>query len=417
MAVSRLTPDDCAALARPDPNLPPPEEEPIAVEELNSGRIARRKLHHEDRQDQEVALWIPDGVKEIRGILVHMHHASQAVRPDFHEFARTQGFAVYCMLVRWTNFHIVLPDQLAKLGAELGHPEVANVPWAAIGGSRNVAALRCYVQLDPNKNRLLCILANGGPGIALDLQDPEQMSLFKGIPIISVTGSDDPVVEGMDWVKKVYPEIRSAGLPWAAAPDWNGDHHCKTYDAVYWPFIMATMSVRYPADAAPSQDVVRLKPFPRDRGWLVGPVNWDDPGHENAVPASDYLGDPKQAVWLPDAYTVAAWRAYVARKPVARVDPECRATRVILRLRNMTPHAICHVRYWDGNRLLGERSKPPYRLATREINAGTHVVFASCTDSSARDQYTKPIIICTGKYVDQQAGDRAAGEAEGTLRL
>jgi hypothetical protein len=413
MKVQPIMPEECFARARPDPNLPPPNEGPIGLRQLDNGRIAWRRLRHPDRDDQSVALWVPDGVTTVRGIIVHLHRASEAARTDFHTIARSLDFAVYAMLVRWANFEKVLPDQLSKLGAQLGHPEVVNVPWVAIGGSRNAAAFCCYAVQDPNPDRILCVLTNGGPGIAVNLRNRKAITRFCGIPIMSVNGTEDPYVEGLDWFRKIYPRIRAARLPWSAAPDWGGGHAGLTNGGMYWPFVCAVMRMRYPANADPRRGRVRLRPFRENQGLLVGPVDWGNPGGETAASSTHSGTEHNRSVWMPDAATTAVWRAYSSRNPVGVLKAVAGRTRgtVLLKITGVTGKRVSVARFLDGDRLLAVRRSRPFQFTTRALSRGIHAVYAECLEDSRHRGFARPVIVADGRVVDQEAGTRVAGKA------
>jgi len=409
-----LMPATCWGMVRSDPRVAPPEEGKMILAPLNRGRLASRCLYHASRKDEQVALWIPDGVRTVRGILTHLHRASEVYRTDLQEFARAEGFAVYAMLSQWVNFHEFLPDQLAKLGAALGHPEVANVPWASIGGSRNVAAMCSFANLDPD--RFLCILANGGPGIAIDLTQPAQVELFRRLPVCSVNGSEDPYVEGNAWLSRHYPILRSAGLPWAAAVDWGGVHAGETNGVVYWSFVRGVMALRYPAGFDPMLGKCRLEDFPQERGLLVGPVDWDDPGGEAAAPFDHYVGDRSRAVWLPDAATLAVWRAYVTRNPAGQMAVESlREGGTRLRVEGLPDMWRGRIEFFDGDQSLG--TGDPAGIATACLSQGLHIVHAVCTATGGQLRRVRPVLVADGRVIDQRAAQAAAQAADLPVNL
>jgi hypothetical protein len=412
--VQPMMPETCWALARPNPNLPPPTEGEIRLVRLNGGRLATRGLAQPDRADQCVALWIPDGVPTVRGAIVELHRASVAARTDYHAVARTLGFAVFGALVRWANFTKVLPDQLGKLAAALGHPEVANVPWALVVGSRNVAAAASFVRQDPNPHRLLCLLTNGGPDVAVDLSDARAVARFRGVPVMTVNGTEDPYVEGLDWFRAPYPRIRAARLPWCAAPDWGGGHAGRTNGALYWPFVVAALAARYPRDADPRRGRVRLRPLRERQGLLLGPVDWDDPPGDGAgsLAPPPRAGVRRETVWFPSAAVAAVWRAYAARAPLGRLAARAdtgRGATIRLQFVGRPSRGATEARFYDGDRLLGVRRRPPFAIRTRALARGVHAVFVEWRMGDRRVGFTRPVVLADGRIVNQAAGIRAAG--------
>jgi len=399
-------------------NPPPPDEGPVHVVPMNDGQYAWRYLYHPDRTDQKIGLWVPDGLKVVRGLFLHLHRESEAHRRDFQEFARAMDFGVYCMLIRWANYEKILPDQLDKLGRELGHPEVVNVPWAAMGGSRNVGALTAYMMADPNPHRILCLLYNGGPGVGMKLDDPDQLARFAQTPVMTVNGSADPFVGGLDWAKGLYPKIRNARLPWGCATEWDGGHGLHDGNVMYWPFVKAACDARLPEDADSTKGVVPLRPVRYEDGFLVGPVNWDDPGKEPAAPVPEFQGDPAKAVWLPDRHTLAVWRAFMVNEPPARLVAESlEAGRVRLALRRDECARLEKAEFFAGDDKLGEATGPSPTLETGALARGVHSVFAVLTGADGKPRHTRPIVVAAGRFVDQHAGMMDAFQADRPLAV
>jgi hypothetical protein len=393
-----------------DPKMLPPEESPVVVKDINSGKLAERLLDDPDRHDQKVALWAPNEVKELRGVVIEMHQSQAAYARDVQQFARSINFGVYCMLIRWANFEKVLPDQIEKLGKAIGHPEMGNVPWAVIGGSRNAGALCMYTRRDPN--RILCVLMNGSPGHNMNFADPNHVRIFGQTPLFAVNGSADPFVNGAcNWFKGAYPPVMKNKYPYGGAVTWGGGHGSTDNHVMYWPFVEAVLAVRYPRDASPLAGPVKLKPFTYDKGMLIGPVNWDDPGGEVAAPAAEYKGDIEKATWLPDARTVAVWRAYMVREPAAKVVAAGGEDgRTSLKL-DGAPADAKEAKFYDGEVLLGSAAAAPFALTTDKLAKGPHYVYAIVADEAGKQRYCRPITVVHGKFVDQLDGIRDFREA------
>lgn len=405
------------ALAAPDPAAPENQRVgPITRTPLNQGTLYEGCL--EDKGGgQKIGLWIPDGVKEVRGILYVMHRASEARRIELQEVARSMDFAVIGMLLRWTGYEKVIPQQLARFGAEAGHPELVNAPIAGIGFSRNVGAWLRYAMLDPN--RILCVLAGGGPGPGVDVRKPEQVQFFKPIPIFQVNGSSDPFVNFMEWELKVYPQIRAVELPFGAALEWDMGHTSDNNVAMYIPFLQAVMAARYPADASTAAGPVPLKPYPAtNTGWLVDPGQWDGVSWGNAAPFASYAGDKLKAVWVPDEATAAVWRAFVSKDTPAVVNAAAQdAGRVTLRIDNAPATGWRHVEYFSGSQSLGQATKAPYTVDTAALAHGPHSVYAVAATDDNKRLWTQPIIVAAGRPTSQIEGKRLAAEAELPLNV
>jgi len=385
------------------PRPPPLEADAIVVETRGAGRLAWRFLYQSDRSDQRVALWIPDGVETVRGVILSLHRASEAERTDLHAVAKALGFAVYGVLTRWVGFEELLPAQLAELATALGHAEVANVPWTCIGGSRNVGALARLTALIPD--RILCLLACGGPGKPPGVDRP---ALWQGIPVMTVNGSIDPFVGGMDWLQTLYWNARQAGLPQGGCVEWGTGHAPVQNGRMYWPFVQAVHRHRVPADADPRQGPVRLKPFTEDQGWLIADCDFAQRWGGEARPFAEFTGDKARAVWLPDAASVAVWRAMSSADAATVTVTGSGALTLGIAGLDAPPE---RVEWFAGDRSLGVATAVPFTLITPVLASGLHSVFAECRIGAVLRR-TQPVIVADGRVIDQRAGHRAARLAD-----
>ncbi|MFW6061517.1 MAG: LamG-like jellyroll fold domain-containing protein, partial [Planctomycetota bacterium] len=200
--------------------------------------------------------------------------------------------------------------------------------------------------------------------------------------------------------------------PWGVAVDWDAGHHPEQSDAMYFPFVQAAMKVRYPADADPREGVVPLEPFPYEQGWLVGPVDWENTWGPNAAPVGEYEGDASEAVWLPDEYTVAIWRAFQQTDPLPELELSRRDDgQHVLTL--PTDRAFRRVTFYDGHRELGRRSEPPYtQPIDMPSDAGVRACYVLAEAADGSKTYSFPALVANGKIIDQHAGDQAAFRAD-----
>ncbi|HLA70588.1 MAG TPA: hypothetical protein VK624_03690, partial [Steroidobacteraceae bacterium] len=107
-------------------------------------------------------------------------------------------------------------------------------------------------------------------------------------------------------------EYRSNGAPAGFAPDPRTGH--ETGDARYLaiPFFDACLAIRLPPKGSKSQNLQRVD---MSQGWLAPFLG------QTAVPASNYKGNPLEAVWLPGEQVARIWMEYVRNGTVADVTP------------------------------------------------------------------------------------------------
>ncbi len=393
---------------------------------------------HLERTDQEVQLWLPGGVESIKGVIVDVGFAFQPRKTHLQEFARTQDFAVMGGMFRYARMTDSIALALEHMGNEIGHPELARAPWITMGFSRMGRYAVRFAQEAPE--RTISVFFGGSPGVTADLytKDPTKdqtavegnAKTLSGVPMITVSGSQDAYVglnKGekrgyFDWEQKNYPRLRARGLPVTAATEWGPGHETFNNGAMLFPFWRAVMAKRLPA--APAQGPVELRPVTVEEGWLADPGNWgvQEDGklvEQNAaaahftpaVPYAEYKGDKSAAVWLPDAYTAAVWRAFCERPRGVKLAVSGSGAAITLAVESERAEPIESAQFFDGDRLLGEAESAPFEWKSDRLGdrRGVHSVFAVCR-AGGLEYHTQPVQILGGKVMDQRAAE-AAGSA------
>jgi poly(3-hydroxybutyrate) depolymerase len=305
-------------------------------------------------------VWVPHGLKTLRGVIVHQHGCGEgscksgltgAYDLHWQALAKKHGCALLapayeqpekadCQM--WCDprngSSAAFRKALADLGAKSGHPELAEVPWALWGHSggghwaggmvlmhpERVAAawLRSGVpQLKPNPDRPT-VKAHTLPDAALE------------VPIMCNLGTKEGVSVTNDRFSGVWPAnesfftaVRTRGGLIGVAVDPFTSHECgnQRYLAILW--LDRCLTARLPKSSGEPLNVM-----PDADVWLAPPTGAE------AQPATTFSGDPLKAGWLPDAAIARAWMQYVQDTNVADRTP---------------PPAPTNVRV-DGNRLRWE---------------------------------------------------------------
>ncbi len=288
-------------------------------------------------------LWVPPGVKTLRGVVVHQHGCGEgscksgltgAYDLHWQALARKHDCALLapayeqpekadCQM--WCDPRngsaAAFQKGLHDLGVKSGHPELDQVPWALWGHSggghwaggmvllfpdRVAAAwLRSGVpQLKPIADRPT-IKAHALPDAAL------------GVPILCNLGAREGVLNKNDRFSGVWPAnetffeaVRSRGGLIAVAIDPLTSHECGNQRYLAIPWLDACLAARLPRTAGG-----RLRAMPANDVWLAEPTG------SKAVAASQFSGDPLKAGWLPSAAIAAAWMQYVKDTAVADLTP------------------------------------------------------------------------------------------------
>jgi pimeloyl-ACP methyl ester carboxylesterase len=278
-------------------------------------------------------LWIPEGVKNIRGIIVHQHgsglrtpiSASKAAY-DLHWQALSKKWD--CALlgptynVTDTTTHGIVPggSQLwydPRLGSEKsflkaldefavksGHQELKTVPWILWGHSAGGVWAGVMACLHPE--RVIAIWYRSGT--------LEIMRGFTDFPppdvplaVFEIPAMCNPGVKEMNWYPAfgsltTFKEYRAKGAFIGFALDPLTHHECGDCRYLAIPFLDACLSMRLPNKNSKNHV---LKPVITKKAWLA---QW--PG-DTAVPAAEFTGNPYEAVWLPNKPVAEAWMEYV----------------------------------------------------------------------------------------------------------
>lgn len=288
-------------------------------------------------------IWIPAGVKSLRGVIVHQHGCGEgscksgltgAYDLHWQALAKKHDCALLapayeqpgkadCQM--WcdprSGSDATFQKCLVDLGEKSGRPELATVPWALWGHSggghwaggmvllhpgRVAAAwLRSGVPLlKPNPKRPT-IKAHTVPDAALD------------VPVMCNLGTKEGVTVKEGRFAGVWPanqvffnEVRGKGGLISVAIDPLTSHECGNQRYFAIPWLDACLSARLPKASGDP-----LRAMPTDRAWLASPTGFE------AVPAAQFAGDPLKAAWLPNESVARAWIEYVKDTAVSDTTP------------------------------------------------------------------------------------------------
>ncbi len=287
-------------------------------------------------------LWIPPGVKTIRGIIVHQHgcgegacKAGQTAAFDLHwqALARKHDCALLgpsyeqpesanCGL--WCDprngseqkFLQVLSD----LATQSRHPELATVPWALWGHSGGATWVGTMLILHPE--RIAAVWLRSGSPRLVSQDASKQPSLefpaaACAVPVMCNLGTKEGVTEKTGRFARVwettrpfFAEVRARGGLIGVAVDPNSSHDCGNSRYLAIPWFDACLTARLPDKSGGT-----LKPMPTEVAWLA-PLLGD-----TATPAAQFAGEAKAAVWLPNQRIAKAWAEYIKDGDVSDTTP------------------------------------------------------------------------------------------------
>jgi hypothetical protein len=285
-------------------------------------------------------LWLPDGVKTFRGIIVHQHGAGMTASKE----GATAAYDLHWQALarRWDcallgpSYHVLNDGDLGPAGsdywfdprlgsdktflralsefaARTGHPELAKVPWALWGHSAGAGWADVMSTLHPE--RVIAVYYRSGCGYVWTNR-PAMYPPFDipaasyGIPRMCSTGVNEKGLTRL--LQTTYRAYRSQGGPAGFALDPRTGHECGDSRYFAIPFLDACLAMRLPDKRGKEQT---LKPVNLRKAWLA-PLDGD-----RAVPAAKYTGKPEESVWLPNAAVAMAWMEYVKTGAASDTTP------------------------------------------------------------------------------------------------
>ena len=274
-------------------------------------------------------LWIPDGIRTVRAVIVHQHGASipaaqagatsaydlhwQALAkkwdcvllgPSYHVLNNaidlTPGGAELWFDPRRGSERAFL-KALDEFAAKSGHAEIATVPWCLWGHSGGGIWSDVMGALHPE--RVLAAFHRSGTAATFrpkpEFPQPKVPPAIYEIPTMINFGIGERGHLPWDGSVATFQEYRAQGAPIGFAPDPRTGHWCGDCRYLAIPFFEACLQMRL------SDWGNILKPVDMSSAWLAIPFG------DTAVPAAEFNGDPNKAAWLPNALVAKIWMDYV----------------------------------------------------------------------------------------------------------
>jgi len=274
-------------------------------------------------------IWIPDGVKSLRGVIVHQHGCGKGsgvtgltAAYDLHWQALARKWD--CALLGPSYQQLTDKDcrnwcdprngsdtafrrALGHFAGTSKHPELTTVPWCLWGHSGGGFWSSLMLTLHPE--RIAAIFYRSGSAYAVwergEIPKPALTPAVYEVPFMFIGGvkeaqdkSHGPARVGDRAMLKAW---REHGAPGGLASDPLSGHECGDSRYLAIAFFDACLAQRLP-DAGKSNQA--LKPVNMNLAWLAVP------GSNDAQSAAEFSGDKAAAHWLPDAAFARAWMSY-----------------------------------------------------------------------------------------------------------
>lgn len=288
-------------------------------------------------------VWIPEGVSELRGVIVHQHGCGEgscksgltgAFDLHWQALARVHDCALLapsyeqpqeadCQM--WCDPRNGSGDAfqrcLVDLGDQSGHEELASVPWALWGHSGGGHWAGGMVMLYPDRVAAAWLRS----GVPLLLPNPKRPTIkvhelpdeALRVPMMCNLGTKEGVTEKTGRFAGVWPAnqvffdtVRGRGGLVGVAVDPLTSHECGNQRYLAIPWLDACLEKRLPKGVGEP-----LRNMPEKTAWLVPVPDHpfvDDPIRgRQPCQASSYTGDALTAAWLPGRAVAESWTQYV----------------------------------------------------------------------------------------------------------
>ena len=283
-------------------------------------------------------VWIPEGVRRVRGVIVHQHgcgagacKGGETTSMDLHwqALARKWNCALLgpsyqqsdqqdCRL--WydprNGSEKTFLRALHDLGESSGHRELERVPWCLWGHSGG--GFWCSLMQTLHPDRIVAIWFRSGTAYPLwergVIPKPTLSDAMYQIPMMCNPGVKEKGDQRFDFIwtgcLEMFRAYRAKGAPIGFAPDPHTSHECGDCRYLAIPFFDACLKQRLPEKPGGALRSVRAS-----EAWLAPLLGTE------AEPAREYTGNPSEAVWLPNAAVARIWSEYVRTGAVTDTTP------------------------------------------------------------------------------------------------
>ncbi len=278
-------------------------------------------------------VWVPPGVKTLRGVIVHQHGCGEgscksgltgAFDLHWQALAKKHDCALLgpsyeqpekadCQM--WCDprngSSAAFEKCLVDLGAKSGHPELSKVPWALWGHSGGGHWAGGMVLMHPERVAAAWLRS----GVPLLKANPDRSTIKTHIlpeaaltvPIMCNLGTKEGVTVKQGrfagaWAanEAFFTEVRSRGGLIGVSVDPFTAHECGNQRYLAIPWLDACLSARLSKDGGST-----INAMPAGGAWLAPLLGTE------AEPATKFAGDKAKAVWLPNEAIAKAWMQYV----------------------------------------------------------------------------------------------------------
>jgi pimeloyl-ACP methyl ester carboxylesterase len=306
-------------------------------------------------------VWIPPGVKTLRGLIVHQHgcgegscKSGQTGAYDLHWQALAKKHD--CALMgpsyeqpdkadcqKWCDprqgSDAAFQQSLADLGKMSGHPELTSVPWALWGHSGGGHWAGGMALLHPDRVAAAW-LRSGVPPVKVIEGKPAPYPISDAattVPLMCNLGTKEGVTEKEGrfagvWggVETFFSVMRAQGSLVGVAVDPFSSHDCGNQRYLAIPWLDTCLTARLSEKPGGP-----LKVMPKGAGWLA-PLDVASANPVAPAPEKTFTGPLETSVWLPGEAIAKAWSQYVKDTAIPDTTAPPAPTKLIVKGNELT---------------------------------------------------------------------------------
>ena len=292
-------------------------------------------------------LWIPPGVKQIRGVILHQHGCG--VGSSIGGLTATRDLHWQALAEKWDcalmgssyearagescrlwcdprngsgNRFLQALDQFA---VETGHAELSEVPWCLWGHSGG--GFWSSLMQTSHPDRIAAIWLQSGTAFGYwqkgDVEKPVLRDAVFRVPVMACPGIEEKTHQrfrnAWDGLTSMAKAYRRRGAPFGVAVDPRTGHQCGDSRYLAIPFFDACLSQRLPERGSGDRSLRDIDFSQSVLATLDGELY--SPGEATT--------DPKDLLWLPDESFAAKWKEFVGTGAVGDSTPPESPTVVI----------------------------------------------------------------------------------------
>jgi hypothetical protein len=292
-------------------------------------------------------VWIPEGVKQLRAVIVHQHGcgtdanaAGETAAQDLHwqalaakwdaallapHYKQTASGREGCDL--WdeprNGSQAAFLKALDELAAKCGHAELKTAPWCLWGHSGGAYWVSLMQTLAPE--RIVAAWLRSGTAYPWwesgEIEKPALTEAVYGIPTMLNPGikesTDGRPVAAWLGSAAMFKAYRTQGALIGFAADPLSGHDCGDSRYLAIPFFDTCLELRLAGAGQP------LRKLDAKQGWRAELMG------RTAQPVDQFTGSKaKAAVWLPNERIAKAWMEYVTTGATSDTTPPPTPTRV-----------------------------------------------------------------------------------------